>query len=91
MQYLTSKKGSQMSDAFYCCIFTLSGGFQDAYTYFCRDGVFANAQTGNIVFMSSYFMKGILHTHYDTCCLYLRLLPGYLLRKASDANLSIWH
>jgi uncharacterized membrane protein YoaK (UPF0700 family) len=59
MQYLTSKKGSQMSDAFSTAVFlTLSGGFQDAYTYFCRDGVFANAQTGNIVFMSSYFMKG---------------------------------
>lgn len=30
----------------------ISGGLQDAYSYFCRDGVFANAQTGNIVFLS---------------------------------------
>ena len=28
----------------------ISGGLQDAYSYFCRDHVFANAQTGNIVF-----------------------------------------
>ena len=34
----------QMSEAFRNCIFlALSGGFQDAYTYFTRDGVFANA------------------------------------------------
>ena len=33
----------QMSDAFRNCIFlALSGGFQDAYTYFTRDGVFAD-------------------------------------------------
>jgi len=30
----------------------ISGGLQDAYTYFCRGGVFANAQTGNIVFLA---------------------------------------
>lgn len=31
------------------CMLTLMGGFLDAYTYTCRDGVFANAQTGNVV------------------------------------------
>ena len=49
----------QMSEAFINSIFlALSGGFQDAYTYNCRNGVFANAQTGNIVLMSQYFMRG---------------------------------
>ena len=33
-------------------ILSFSGGFQDAYTYFLRGNVFANAQTGNIVLMS---------------------------------------
>lgn len=43
----------QMSDSFVTAIFIiLSGGFQDAYTYTCRGGVFANAQTGNIVLLS---------------------------------------
>ena len=49
----------QMSEAFVTSVFlALSGGFQDAYTYFTRDGVFANAQTGNVVLMSTNFMTG---------------------------------
>lgn len=53
------KKHGQMSDTFINAIFlTLSGGFQDAYTYCFRDEVFANAQTGNIVLMSSYLFQG---------------------------------
>lgn len=36
----------------------ISGGFQDAYSFFCRDGVFANAQTGNIVFLSVNIANG---------------------------------
>lgn len=47
------KPRGQMSDAFVTMIFlTLSGGFQDAYTFFTRGRVFANAQTGNVVLMS---------------------------------------
>lgn len=30
-------------------LLTVSGGFMDAYSYLCRDQVFANAQTGNIL------------------------------------------
>lgn len=49
----------QMSDKFRSAVFIiLSGGFQDAYTYCCRGGVFANAQTGNIVLMSSALFRG---------------------------------
>lgn len=49
----------QMSEAVSTGIFlTLSGGFQDAYTYYCRGNVFANAQTGNIVLMGSYLAAG---------------------------------
>ena len=34
-----------MSEAFFNCVFlALSGGFQDAYTYNVREGVFSNAQ-----------------------------------------------
>ena len=32
-------------------LLSLVGGYLDTYTYICRDGVFANAQTGNIVLM----------------------------------------
>lgn len=33
-------------------LLALVGGFLDAYTYVGRDGVFANAQTGNVVLMA---------------------------------------
>lgn len=57
-QYQQPGSHKQMSDAFITAVFlTLSGGFQDAYTYFCRGGVFANAQTGNIVLMSQYLFR----------------------------------
>ena len=47
----------QMSEAFINSAFlALSGGFQDAYTYNTRGGVFSNAQTGNVVLMSQYVM-----------------------------------
>lgn len=50
---------NQMSEAFINSMFlALSGGFQDAYTYNCRDEVFSNAQTGNVVLMSQNFLEG---------------------------------
>ena len=53
------KEEKQMSDTFLNCSFlALSGGFQDAYTYFARDGVFSNAQTGNVVLMSQHLFVG---------------------------------
>ena len=59
MEKLQSSTGGQMSENFITAVFlTLSGGFQDAYTYCLRGEVFANGQTGNIVLMSSYLFKG---------------------------------
>ena len=53
---------NQMSEAFINSMFlALSGGFQDAYTYNCRDEVFSNAQTGNVVLMSQNFLEGKLY------------------------------
>ncbi|KFA57307.1 YoaK family protein [Mageeibacillus indolicus] len=50
--------GGQMSESFLTALFIiLSGGFQDAYTYVCRNEVFANAQTGNIVLLSTAIFK----------------------------------
>ena len=46
------KKTGQMSESFLLgAILALAGGFLDAYTYIGRGGVFANAETGNIVLM----------------------------------------
>ena len=53
----------QMSESFVTAMFlSLSGGLQDAYTYFFRGKVYANAQTGNIVLLIPLvaFASGIL-------------------------------
>lgn len=43
-------KTHQQSESFTLAVLlAVVGGFLDAYTYCCRDQVFANAQTGNIV------------------------------------------
>lgn len=53
------KKKDQMSEsAIVIAILCISGGFQDAYTYNCREEVFANAQTGNMVLMGQNFAMG---------------------------------
>lgn len=57
-----------MSESFWTIAFlTLSGGFQDAYSYFARGHVFANAQTGNIIFLSQSVVTGNLgqFLHYS--------------------------
>lgn len=49
----------QMSDALRTMVFlTLSGGFQDGYTYMARGQVFANAQTGNVILFGVHFCGG---------------------------------
>ncbi|WP_243152258.1 YoaK family protein [Pseudoflavonifractor sp. 524-17] len=67
MSFFNSRSG-QMSDSVLVMIpLTLSGGLQDAYSYFMRDRVFANAQTGNIVLMSCAFFSG----NFSGCLRYL--------------------
>ena len=57
MIHTCSHEVKQVSETFrLCAVLSLSGGFQDAYTYMIRGGVFANAQTGNVVLMSQHFM-----------------------------------
>ena len=58
----TPKPRGQMSDAWSTVAFlTLSGGFQDAYTFFTRGRVFANAQTGNMVLLGLRLSEGRWH------------------------------
>ena len=40
------------------CLLALTGGFLDVYTYVCRGGVFANAQTGNLVLLGIKLVEG---------------------------------
>lgn len=69
----------QMSDSFRAAIFIiLSGGFQDAYTYTCRGEVFANAQTGNIVLLST----ALFQTDWQTVLKYLIPVISFLVGTA---------
>ena len=64
---MLNKPRGQMSESLLMSAFViLSGGLQDAYTYLCRGGVFANAQTGNIVLFSTCLFEGDWHRslHY---------------------------
>lgn len=57
--FFQKSTNGQMSEAFPTAVFlSLSGGLQDAYTYLFRGGVFANAQTGNIVLLSVNLLNG---------------------------------
>ena len=46
------RRSRQMSESIELgIVLALAGGFMDAYSYMCRDGVFANAQTGNMLLL----------------------------------------
>ena len=50
---MNEKREFQRSESFAAAaLLALSGGLLDAYTYLCRGGVFANAQTGNMVLLA---------------------------------------
>lgn len=50
---------TQMSESFLIgAMLAITGGFLDAYTYISRGGVFANAQTGNIVLLGMNIASG---------------------------------
>lgn len=49
---MNKKKNRQVSESWQLALLlALSGGLMDAYTYIFRGGVFANAQTGNILLL----------------------------------------
>ena len=53
------KKARQLSDSYRVgALLAAAGGYLDVYTYICRGGVFANAQTGNIVLLGINIAKG---------------------------------
>lgn len=57
----SGNKKRQMSESFRLgALLALAGGFLDAYTYVSRGGVFANAQTGNIVLLGISIAEGKL-------------------------------
>ena len=81
------KPHGQMSEAFITALFlSVSGGLQDVYTYLYRGKVFANAQTGNIVLLSSNIMDGqwdrVLHYLVPLCAFALGVLVAEKMRES---------
>ena len=66
----------QMSESVWLgMVLALSGGFMDAYSYLCRDEVFANAQTGNILL----FGVNVVHRNFYTAFHYLCPVVAFTL------------
>ena len=77
----------QMSDSFRAAVFiVLSGGFQDAYTYTCRGEVFANAQTGNIVLLST----ALFRQEWPTVLKYLVPVLSFVVGTAVAEGIHLW-
>lgn len=72
----------QMSDThFIGILLAIVGGFLDAYTYICRGGVFANAQTGNIVLMAIHLTDGTWKKSFYYSIPILAFIFGILLSE----------
>ena len=87
---MKTKHRGQMSESFLTAVFlSLSGGLQDAYTYLFRGKVFANAQTGNIVLLSTNIMDGrwdkVLHYLVPLCAFALGVLAAEKMREHFQA------
>lgn len=60
-------------------LLALSGGFMDAYSYMCRDGVFANAQTGNILLLGVHLAQRNWANALRYACPVLAFVLGIVL------------
>ncbi len=85
----------QMSESFLiAALLSVSGGLQDVYTYIARDRVFANAQTGNIVLLSTNIFEGNWASvlHYAVPVLFFMLgVAATILVRQTFQNLQRFH
>jgi uncharacterized membrane protein YoaK (UPF0700 family) len=64
----------------------LTGGYLDAYTYVCRGGVFANAQTGNMVFFGMKIAAGDYGAALSYLVPILSFAAGVFITEQIKAN-----
>ncbi|MGN1421337.1 MAG: YoaK family protein [Eubacterium sp.] len=89
---MKSIKSKQMSENFILGIFLASvGGYLDAYTYFIRGKVFANAQTGNIVLLGISIANGDFSSAIRYIIPILAFTAGILLTELLKFNLKENH
>ncbi len=74
-------------------LLAISGGLMDAYSYLFRDGVFANAQTGNILLLSvnlSRFNFGEVITYiFPISAFATGVAMGVFMRRRSDGKFGL--
>lgn len=63
-------------------LLAFTGGFMDAYSYICRDGVFANAQTGNIILFGINVSEGNLDIALRYLFPIVAFISGIILTNA---------
>ncbi len=85
----------QMSETFLIgALLAVTGGYFDAYTYISRGGVFANAQTGNIVLFGISFVEGdypkMLSYLISVLAFVLGIFTAELIRKTEGKNPLHW-
>lgn len=78
--------GGQMSESTRLAVLlAIVGGFLEAYTFFCRGGVFANCQTGNLVMMTLCAAQGqwekVLYYTVPVVAFFLGVLLTEYIRK----------
>lgn len=83
---MEDKQLVQMSERFRTgALLAVAGGFLDAYTYVTRGGVFANAETGNIVLLGvrsiSGDWRGALHYLVPILAFALGVVAAELIKK----------
>lgn len=67
---MTNKKLGHIEEHLYISlILTFIGGFLDSYTYILYNKIFANTQTGNLIFLGLFIVEGDFYNAF------LRLLP----------------
>ncbi len=92
------KKEIQMSESFrVASLLAVCGGILDAYSYLCRGGVFANAQTGNIVLVGMNAAHGNFRGGLSAAIPVAAFMLGILITesmrnkfKTEDAQLLHW-
>ncbi len=67
-------------------VLALTGGFLDAYTYVCRDDVFANAQTGNFARLAMSLASG----QWLLAVRYLLPILSFILGVTLAMRIRVW-
>lgn len=84
----------QMSEKYITgIILSMVGGFLDTYTYVCRDQVFANAQTGNLILLgvrcADRDWKNALYYLFPICSFAFGVILAEMIKRRYKLNSSL--